>query len=1455
MKFAADEVAEAITTPHDQGTSAHVGGKLGQILVVDDEVELKNTLVELLNAQGYSALGCTSGQEALAALQTENFDVLLSDLMMPGMDGVALIGKAIEIDQNLICIIMTGQGTIQTAVNAMKVGAFDYVLKPFRLKALLPVLTRAIKVRSLQQENLQLRETVAIYELCQTIAFTLDRQTLLNKLADAALQQSEADELSILLPTVDECELYVAAVRGENRRRLIDERVPLEHGISSWVARERTPLLLKGQVNDARFTAMWPRADIRSAISVPLQVAGKLVGIININKVKSPRPFTLGQMKALTILASTAAAALESTSLYERVRQAEEKYRSIFDNAVEGIFQSTPEGRFITVNPSLARILGYDSPEEVLETITDITHQLYVDPVQRAEATRLQEERGVLQGFELEAYCKDGEKIWLSLNRRSVRDENGAELYREGTLEDITERKRIEEALKESEDRYRDIVEHSHDLICTHDLEGRLLSVNQTAATALGYKHDVLLRCNIREGLLPDRRDEFDDYIAEIRKEGVARGLMTVRTRAGEKRIWEYTNTLRTEGVAVPIVRGMAHDVTEQKRAESELRKSEAQYRRLLDTTYEGVIVFDAEMRITYTNRRLLEMLGVGAEELIGHSALNFVVNASRKDVERQWQYRKDGIKDQYDLHLLRKDGSDIWVIICATPIVGGHGEFIGSLSMLTDITERKQAEAMLRESEARFQSAFEHAPIGIALVTPDRRILQVNHSFCEIIGYPKEELLASDVLSITHPDDMAATLEYIRELLGGEVKTSQLEKRYLHKQGHEVLALTNLSLVRDAENKPQYIIAQIQDITERKQSEEALGESEARYRLLFEGNPLAMWVYDLETLMFLTVNEAAIQHYGYSLQEFQGMTVMDIRPREHIPALLENISRAGDGRDNAGVWKHRKKDGTLIDVEITSHPFVFAGRASELVLAHDVTKRKQTEEALKRAKEYTEHIIAAAPTLIVGIAPDGVTTFINRAVTHVTGYESEEMVGQNWWRINYPEAEYLQVEGLFEEFEQERTVANYEMTLTTKNGSKRTISWNFANRSNEQGEVIEVNGIGVDVTDRQELEEQLRQSQKLEAVGRLAGGVAHDFNNLLTVITGYSDLSLRRLDKDNPLRSNLEEIRKAGERAASLTRQLLAFSRKQVLQPKVLQLNAIVADVDKMLRRLIGEDIDPLSLLEPSLGQIMADPGQIEQVILNLAVNARDAMPQGGKLTIETANVYLDEHYVKRHTSILPGNYVMLAVSDTGCGIDAETQVRMFEPFFTTKEQGKGTGLGLSTVYGIVKQSGGNIWVYSEVGKGTTIKIYLPRVDEVVVREETHDAATEMPQGRETVLLTEDEEQVRQMIRMILEMNGYHVLEATSGKEALAIYKEHEGQINLIMTDVVMPEMSGRELAQSLEVLHPGIKVLYMSGYTDDAIVRHGLLYQEIAFLQKPFTPEALMRKVREVLDAPHAN
>ena len=410
-------------------------------------------------------------------------------------------------------------------------------------------------------------------------------------------------------------------------------------------------------------------------------------------------------------------------------------------------------------------------------------------------------------------------------------------------------------------------------------------------------------------------------------------------------------------------------------------------------------------------------------------------------------------------------------------------------------------------------------------------------------------------------------------------------------------------------------------------------------------------------------------------------------------------------------------------------------------------------------------------------------------------------------------------------------------------------ISWHNTVLRDPLNRPIGTLSIGEDITQQARLEAQLRQSQKMEAVGRLAGGVAHDFNNLLTVILGTTAILLAEARPSDPMNVDLTEIKSAGERAAALTGQLLAFSRQQVLEPRVIDLNALITNIERMLGRIIGEDIQLSAVLADGLGSVLADPGQIEQVILNLAVNSRDAMPQGGMLTIETANVDLDADYASDHVSVRPGRYVMLAVADTGTGMDAATRAHVFDPFFTTKPKGKGTGLGLAMVYGIVKQSGGAIWLYSEPGRGATFKIYLPRADEPTAPHEPLKAPTSVT-GTETILSVEDEEPVRTITRKMLEKRGYRVFSAATGQEALRIVEEHPGSISLLITDVIMPAMSGRVLAEQLQQIQPELQVLYVSGYTDEAIMQHGVLAEGVNFLQKPFTGEALARKVRQVLD-----
>jgi PAS domain S-box-containing protein len=514
---------------------------------------------------------------------------------------------------------------------------------------------------------------------------------------------------------------------------------------------------------------------------------------------------------------------------------------------------------------------------------------------------------------------------------------------------------------------------------------------------------------------------------------------------------------------------------------------------------------------------------------------------------------------------------------------------------------------------------------------------------------------------------------------------------------------------------------------------------------------------------------------------------------------------------------------------------------------------RHRAEEAVRHQQAFLRQVIDISPSFMFAKDRLGRFTLVNQAVAEAYGGTVEGLLGKTDadFNPNPEEVEAFRRDDLaVMDTGQEKVVA--EEQITDAAGQRRWLYTVKRPLRGPDGKADQILGVATDITARKEAEDQLRQAQKMEAIGQLAGGVAHDFNNLLGVIVGYADLLLKDLGRQHPAARRLEQIHKATERATALTRQLLAFSRKQILQPRVLDLNTVIVEVEKMLARLIGEAIQVLTVPAAGLGHVKADPGQLEQVIVNLAVNARDAMPRGGKLIIETANVSLDETFRRLHRGAPVGPHVVLAVSDTGSGIDAQTLPRIFEPFFTTKEKGKGTGLGLSTVYGIVKQSGGYVTVYSEPGRGTTFKVYLPRVDEPLDQAAATPPSPEPPVAWETVLLVEDEGALRSMIQEILQEAGYTVLPAATSDAALDAVRSHPGPVHVMVTDVVLPRMGGRELAEQVAALRPSLRVLYMSGYTDEAIVHHGMLDPGMHFLQKPFTADDFLRRIRELLGAP---
>ncbi|MGC1684141.1 MAG: PAS domain S-box protein [Candidatus Acidiferrales bacterium] len=827
-----------------------------------------------------------------------------------------------------------------------------------------------------------------------------------------------------------------------------------------------------------------------------------------------------------------------------------------------------------------------------------------------------------------------------------------------------------------------------------------------------------------------------------------------------------------------------------------------------------------------------------------------------------------------------RRDGVFLDVQIIGVPLAM-HGRQIGTIGMYEDITERKSAERAQRLAEERLRSLFEHAIEGIFQTTAEGRYLSANPALARLFGY-------------TSPAEMMGSIENIGSQLYADPSRREEFKRIMEEQDHvegfeyelirrdgkRVWINENAHAVRDEQGKLLYYEGTVEDITERKRAEAERHASMEIIRSvnmtdnlddLLRGIHVALKKVLYAENCFVALHEPATDmfHFPFLADQFdtapppqkvgQSCTAYVFRtgkamliPQQVFDRLVEQGKVELVGTPSPSwLGVPLRSPSATIGVLVVQHyqdPGAYTQRDLEFLSSVGgqialAIERKRHEVALRESEARLRVLVEQLPAILWTIDKNlRFTSAMGAGLTRV-GLNARDIVGKTL-------SEFFETsDGNFLPITSHRRAVMGEPATFHMEWRNGSYTCHVEPLRNENGRCEGAICMALDVSDRKKLEEQLRQAQKMEAVGRLAGGIAHDFNNLLMVIQGHAELLTDRMKPGESLRRNAEQIQEASQRATSLTRQLLAFSRKQMLAPVVLNVQAVVSDMGKILRRLIGEDVELVTVNAPDLQRVKADRSQIEQVIMNLAVNARDAMPRGGKLTIETANVEFDNSYSRAPMVLMPGRYVMLAVTDNGCGMDADTQAHIFEPFYTTKEKGKGTGLGLATVYGIVKQSGGYVWVYSEIGKGTTFKIYLPAVEEEVAPQEKKPAAVALPRGTETVLLVEDEEGVRNLAKEYLESCGYKVLVAGDGNAAIQLVSKHSGPIDLVMTDIVMPGISGSDLAKKMQTLRPDIRVVYMSGYTDQAIIHHGILSSDVLLLQKPFTMSTLAHKLREAL------
>jgi PAS domain S-box-containing protein len=1110
-------------------------------------------------------------------------------------------------------------------------------------------------------------------------------------------------------------------------------------------------------------------------------------------------------------------------------------WRATFESALDAILLADDTGRYVEANRAACALFGL--PREALlgRRIREFAAPDFTPPLEWEAFIQC----GSLRG-EFPLLRPDGELRVLDYSAVA----NVMPGLHVSFLRDVTERRRTEQALGRAEQQLRTVVSTVPIVLFAFDTEGIVTLQEGKGGLSMAAWTD----------------DRVGQSVFDFSK-GRPRAEACIRTAlAGQVAHWEgRSQGSWMEVTLAPIcdgtgsvsgVTGLALNVDARKHAEAALRASEARFRRMIEQSSEAIWLLDAKGTVTYATASIKRLLGAEAAEVVGTSVLEWIAPEDRQSVADELaQVNADTASRVLEFRILHRDGSVRWIETTGTNMLDepAVGALVGNSR---DITERKVAEQALRESRGLLQLAQSIAQLGswssgFELTDP----VCWSRECYELFGVEADRpLTVEQTQQLVHPDDRARLR---RTALAAE-SDYEVEYRIVHGDGAVRWMHQRVRIARDATGARIGLSGILQDVSARRRSESELRVSEERYRNIVETTSEGVWLVDGASLTTF-VNGPMAAMLGYTPEEMVGRPLLSFMDAEWSAIAREKL--ASPQRSGAQTHEHllRKKDGSELWVLSKTTPIrgEKGEPAGSLALVTDFTQRRREESA----RGHLAAIVESSDDAIFATDLSGIVTTWNGSAERLYGYQAAEIVGKSVSIL--AQGHPKQDESVLERLAQDGTSAYAQRARRHKNGSLVDVALTVSPIRNEFGQIIGVSKIARDLTKQRKAdallrrtEDQLRHAQKMEAVGRLAGGVAHDFNNLLSVIMGFSGLMLDDLKSGDPLRADVEQIDEAARKGGRLTKQLLAFSRQQILEPQVVDLNASVLGLERILRRVLGEDIELVLPTAASVGQVYADPGQIEQVIMNLVVNARDAMPDGGLLTIETSAVVLDELEASQDDGLTPGRYVMLAVTDTGTGMDGATAARVFEPFFTTKDQDKGTGLGLSTVFGIVKQSGGHVWLATEQGVGTTLKLLLPLNEQHAATSIPARATTSTLRGSETVLLVEDDTALRGAVRTILRRQGYTVLEASNGGEALLICEQRQATIHLLLTDVVMPRMNGRQLAERLAPLRPEMKVIFMSGYTEDVVLHRGVLDTSVAYIAKPITPDALARKLREVLD-----